>query len=229
MKRYYFAIVAAVLLCACASTRNTSRSSTQERVEERAESERQTSTQEQTEEQRDVVTISKTTTETKSTTTIYDTSSPAADSLGIPPPSRRPQRKRKPQTRRQPSINPLFVRSSTSNYAKPPTNKPRRTNRKTQARKRSKRIRHRRTCVGSASLQSAQLSLWDVFSYSVLSVENKFISLYRCRFTASCVVRVLLRRPRIFAKVVKLLSNIFHLDSQFAEYRVYTLDKYKVS
>ena len=82
MKRYYFAIVAAVLLCACASTRNTSRSSTQERVEERAESERQTSTQEQTEEQRDVVTISKTTTETKSTTTIYDTSSPAADSLG---------------------------------------------------------------------------------------------------------------------------------------------------
>ena len=86
MKRYYFAIVAAVLLCACASTRNTSRSSTQERVEERAESERQTSTQEQTEEQRDVVTISKTTTETKSTTTIYDTSSPAADSLGIPPP-----------------------------------------------------------------------------------------------------------------------------------------------
>ena len=139
------------------------------------------------------------------------------------------QRKRKPQTRRQPSINPLFVRSSTSNYAKPPTNKPRRTNRKTQARKRSKRIRHRRTCVGSASLQSAQLSSWDVFSYSVLSVENKFISLYRCRFTASCVVRVLLRRPRIFAKVVKLLSNIFHLDSQFTEYRVYTLDKYKVS
>lgn len=88
MKRYYFAIVAAVLLCACASTRNTSRSSTQERVEERAESERQTSTQEQTEEQRDVVTISKTTTETKSTTTIYDTSSPAADSLGCSPPQR---------------------------------------------------------------------------------------------------------------------------------------------
>ena len=92
-------------------------------------------------------------------------------------PSRRPQRKRKPQTRRQPSINPLFVRSSTSNYAKPPTNKPRRTNRKTQARKRSKRIRHRRTCVGSASLQSAQPSSWDVFSYSVLSVEN---NLYLC-------------------------------------------------
>lgn len=72
--------------CACASTRNTSRSSAQERVEEQAESERQISTQEQAEEQRDVVTISKTTTETKSTTTIYDTSSPAADSLE----SRRP-------------------------------------------------------------------------------------------------------------------------------------------
>ena len=79
MKRYYFAIVAAVLLCACASTRNTSRSSTQERVEERAESERQTSTQEQTEEQRDVVTISKTTTnkqEDTSTEEIKEDSTP---------------------------------------------------------------------------------------------------------------------------------------------------------
>nr|DAN74285.1 MAG TPA: hypothetical protein [Caudoviricetes sp.] len=51
----------------------------------------------------------------------------------------------------------------------------------------------------------------------------------RCRFTASCVVRVLLRRPRIFVKVVKLLSNIFRLNSQFTEYRIYRLDKYKVS
>ena len=177
MKRVILLLAIGCLCCACASTRNTSRSSAQERVEEQAESERQISTQEQAEEQRDVVTISKTTTETKSTTTINDTSSPAADSLGIPPPQQTTQRKRKPQTRRQPSINPLFVRSSTSNYAKPPTNKPRRTNRKTQARKRSKRIRHRRTCVGSASLQSAQPSSWDVFSYSVLSVEN---NLYLC-------------------------------------------------
>ena len=175
MKRVILLLAIGCLCCACASTRNTSRSSAQERVEEQAESERQISTQEQAEEQRDVVTISKTTTETKSTTTIYDTSSPAAWESRRP--SRRPQRKRKPQTRRQPSINPLFVRSSTSNYAKPPTNKPRRTNRKTQARKRSKRIRHRRTCVGSASLQSAQPSSWDVFSYSVLSVEN---NLYLC-------------------------------------------------
>lgn len=45
---------------------------------------------------------------------------------------------------------------------------------------------------------------------------------------ASCVVRVLLRRPRIFAKVVRLLSNIFRLDLQFTEYRIYRLDKYKV-
>ena len=86
MKRVILLLAIGCLCCACASTRNTSRSSAQERVEEQAESERQISTQEQAEEQRDVVTISKTTTETKSTTTIYDTSSPAADSLGIPPP-----------------------------------------------------------------------------------------------------------------------------------------------
>ena len=92
-------------------------------------------------------------------------------------PSGRPQRKRRPQTRQQPSINPLFVRSSTSNYAKPPTNKPRQTNRKTQARKKLKRIQHRRTCVGSASLKYAQPSSRYVFSYSVLSVEN---NLYLC-------------------------------------------------
>src|SRR5699024_3455382 len=80
------AIVAAVLLCACASTRNRSRSSTQERVDERADSGMQTSMQAQTEEQRDGVTISKTTTKTKSTTTSYDTIRRATDSLGIPPP-----------------------------------------------------------------------------------------------------------------------------------------------
>ena len=172
MKRYYFAIVAVVLLCACASTRNTSRSSTQERVEEQAESERQASTQEQAEEQRDVVTMKR---NRRQPSTIRAAPLPTAwESRRL---SRRPQRKRKPQTRRQPSINPLFVRSSTSNYAKPPTNKPRRTNRKTQARKRLKRIQRRRTCVGSASLQYAQLSSWYVFSCSVLSVEN---NLYLC-------------------------------------------------
>nr|DAR43038.1 MAG TPA: hypothetical protein [Caudoviricetes sp.] len=53
--------------------------------------------------------------------------------------------------------------------------------------------------------------------------------MHRCRFTASCVVRVLLRRPRIFAKVVRLLSNIFRLNSQFAEYMACRIDKYKVS
>ena len=169
-----------------------------------------------------------TTTETKSTTTIYDTSSPAADSLGNPAAPADDHRQPKPQTRRQPSINPLFVRSSTSNYAKPPTNKPRRTNRKTQARKRSKRIRHRRTCVRPASLQSAQPSSWDVFSYSVLSVEN---NLYLCtdvvlRHRALCGCCLY---PRIFAKVVRLLSNIFRLNSQFAEYMACRIDKYKVS
>lgn len=48
-----------------------------------------------------------------------------------------------------------------------------------------------------------------------------FYGIVRCAGVASATPH--------FAKVVKLLSNIFHLDSQFAEYRVYTLDKYKVS
>ncbi len=86
MKRYYFAIVAAVLLCACASTRNTSHSSTQEQIKEQADTTSEASTHKQAKEQRDVVTVSQTTTETKSMTTIYDTSSPAINSLGTPPP-----------------------------------------------------------------------------------------------------------------------------------------------
>lgn len=86
MKRYYFAVVAAILFCACASTRNASHSSTQEQIKELADTTSESSTHKQAEEQRDVVTVSQTTTETKSTTTTYDTNKPIADSLGTPPP-----------------------------------------------------------------------------------------------------------------------------------------------
>ena len=70
-----------MLICgcwACASTRNTLHSTTQEQIKEQADTTSEASTHKQAEEQRDVVTISKTTTETKSTTTTYDTSRPAA-------------------------------------------------------------------------------------------------------------------------------------------------------
>ena len=82
-------VIILMLICgcwACASTRNTLHSTTQEQIKEQADTTSEASTHKQAEEQRDVVTISKTTTETKSTTTTYDTSRPAADSLGIPPP-----------------------------------------------------------------------------------------------------------------------------------------------
>lgn len=85
MRRFYLFIIAALLLCSCASTRNASRSSTQEQVTEQAETELETSTQTQTEEQRDVATVIQTTTETESTTNVYDTDKPPADSTGTNP------------------------------------------------------------------------------------------------------------------------------------------------
>ena len=207
--------MAAVLLCACASTRNTSRSSTQERVEERAESERQTSTQEQTEEQRDVVTISKTTTETKSTTTIYDTSSPAADSLGIPPPQQTTTTETK-TTNTTATVDKSVIRHD----------------------EQTGRHKHGRDQRGfdteEPALARHHCNLHNCHHGMFFRTPfcRSKISLYLCtdvvlRHRALC--GCCFGDPRIFAKVVKLLSNIFHLDSQFTEYRVYTLDKYKVS
>ncbi len=109
-----------------------------------------------------------------------------------------------------------FVRSSTSNL-KPPTNKPRRTNRKTQARKRSKRIRTPKNprwlgIIAICTTVIMRMFFRTPFCRSKISLYLLFTDI---DFTASCVVRGVASATPHFLQSCQIVVKYFHLDSQF--------------
>ena len=164
------------------------------------------------------------------TTTIYDTSSPAADSLGIPPPQQTTTTETK-TTNTTATVDKSVIRQIVDEQLREAANEQTTTNKQedtgTEEIKEDSTPKNLRWLGIIAICATVIMGCFFVLRFVRSKIictfaPMSFYGIVRCAGVASAT-------PHFCKKLSDCCQNIFRLNSQFAEYMACRIDKYKVS